>query len=113
MRAKLILYQKCSKLIEYKHTQRLVKSQKNNFNADTCFPVGAFFWTEDIGNGRVNYFDWRWAWIGQVDLFLTNIGPKMLHLGFKITFKVLGNEYLEETAVLARLSILSQGNFDL
>ena len=63
-----------------------------------------------MGNGRVNYFDWRWAWVGQVDLFLTNIGPKMLHLGFKITAKVLGNEYLEETAVLARLSMLSKGN---
>ena len=30
----------------------------------------------------------------------------MLHLGFKITVKVLGNEYLGETAVLAKLLML-------
>ena len=41
----------------------------------------------------------RCAWVGQVDLFLTNIGPKILHLGFKITVKVLGNGYLEERVV--------------
>ena len=37
-----------------------------------------------MGHGTVNYFDLRWACVGQVDLILTNIGPKMLHLGFKI-----------------------------
>ena len=58
-----------------------------------------------MGHGSVNYFDWSWAWVGQVDLFLTNIGPKMLHLGFKITVKVLGNRFLEETAVLARICV--------
>ena len=41
----------------------------------------------------------RWAWVGQVDLVLTKIGHYLLLLGFKITDKVLGNEYLEETAV--------------
>ena len=29
-----------------------------------------------MGNGAVNYFDWRWAQVGRVDLFLTNFGPK-------------------------------------
>ena len=43
----LQIWIKCNKLIEYKHTQMLVKSKKNNFNADTCFPGGAFLWTED------------------------------------------------------------------
>ena len=57
--------------------------------------------------------DSTWAWVGQVDLFLTNIGPKMLHLGLKITVKVLSNGYLEETAVMARFSVLLKGNFDL
>ena len=66
-----------------------------------------------MGSGRVNYFDWRWTWVGQVDLFLTNIGPKMLHLGLKITVKVLGNGFLKETAVMARLLMLLKGNFDL
>ena len=66
-----------------------------------------------MGHGSVNYFDWRWAWVGQVDLFLTNFGPKMLHLGFKITVKVLGNEYLKEIAIMARLLMLLKGNFDL
>ena len=47
-----------------------------------------------MGIGRVNYFDWRGAWVGQVDLFLTKIGPKMLYLGLKIQFKVLGNGLL-------------------
>ena len=58
-------------------------------------------------------FNSRWAWVGQVDQFLTNIGPKMLHLGFKITIKVLGNGYLEETAVVAGFSVLLKGNFEL
>ena len=58
-------------------------------------------------------FNSRWASVGQVDRFLTNIGPKMLHLGFKITVKVLGNGYLKETAVMARLLMLLNRNFDL
>ena len=37
--------------------------------------------------------------VGQVDLILTKIWHYLLLLGFKITVKVLGSEYLEETAV--------------
>ena len=37
----------------------------------------------------------------------------MVHLGLKITVKVLGNEYLGEAAVMARFSMLSKGNFNL
>ena len=65
------------------------------------------------GHGAVNYFEWTWAWVGQVDLFLTNIGPKMLQLGIKIRVKVLGDGFLEEMAVMARLLMLLKGNFDL
>ena len=65
------------------------------------------------GPWSTQLFDTRWAWVGQVDLFLTSIGPKMLHLGFKITVKVLGYGYLEETSVMARFSVLLKGNFDL
>ena len=51
-----------------------------------------------MGNGRVNYL--TGVGLGsQVDLILTNIGPYILLLGFKITVKVLGNGYLEETVV--------------
>ena len=37
----------------------------------------------------------------------------MLYLGFKITVKVLGNGFLKETAVMARLLMLLKGNFNL
>ena len=66
-----------------------------------------------MGNGKVNYFDQKWAWVGQVDLFLTNIGPRMLHLGLKITVKVMSNGFFKETAVMARFSVLLKGNFNL
>ena len=46
-----------------------------------------------MGIGRVNYFDWRGAWVGQVDLFLTKIGPKMLYLGLKIQLKCWAMDY--------------------
>ena len=44
--------------------------------------------------------------IGQVDLFLTNIGPKILQLGIEIQVKVTGNRFLEERAVLAMFSVV-------
>ena len=65
------------------------------------------------GPWSIKLFDSRWAWVVQVDLFLTNTWPRMLHLGFKITVKVLGNGYLEETAVMARFYMLLKGNFYL
>ena len=72
-----------------------------------------FFGLKAHGHGAVNYFDWTWAWVGQVDLFLTNIGPEMLQLGIKIEVKVIGDGFLEERAVMARFSVLLKGNFDL
>ena len=66
-----------------------------------------------MGHGAVNYFDWTWAWVGQVDLFLTNIGPKILQLGIKIQVKVTGNRFLKERAVLAMFSVVLKGNFNL
>ena len=48
------------------------------------------------GHGSVKYFEWTWAWVGQVGLFLTNIGPQILQLGIKIKVKVLGDGFLEE-----------------
>ena len=54
-----------------------------------------------------------WAWVGQVDLFLTNIGPKILQLGIKTQVKVIGYGFLEERAVLAMFSVVLKGNFDL
>ena len=65
------------------------------------------------GHGSVNYFDWTWAWVGQDDPFLTNIGPKILQLGIKIRVKVLGDGFLKETAVMARLLMLLKGKFNL
>ena len=51
------------------------------------------------GSWSSQLFWLRWTWVGQIDLVLTNIGPEMLHLGFKITVKVLGNKYLKTAAV--------------
>ena len=65
------------------------------------------------GHGAVNYFDWTWAWVGQVDLFLTTIGPEMLQLGIKSKVKVIGDGFLKERAVMAMLLMLLKGNFDL
>ena len=72
-----------------------------------------FFGLKAHGHRAVNYFDWTWAWVGQVDLFLTNIGPEMLQLGIKIEVKVKDDGFLEERAVMARFSVLLKGNFDL
>ena len=72
-----------------------------------------FFGLKTHGHGAVNYFDWTWAWVGQVDLFLTNIGPKILQLGIKIQVKVTGNRFLEGRAVLTMFSVVLKGNFDL
>ena len=51
-----------------------------------------------MGHGAVNYLDWGWAQVGQVDLLWTNIGPKELSLGCTIEVKVNGGRSLEETA---------------
>ena len=72
-----------------------------------------FFGLKAHGHGAVNYFDWTWACVGQVDLFLTNIGPEMLQLGIKIEVKVIGDGFLEERAVMAWFSVLLKGDFDL
>ena len=55
----------------------------------------------------------RWAWVGQVDLFLTNIGSKKLMLGFKIEVKITGNRFLEERAVMATFFMHLKGKIDL
>ena len=72
-----------------------------------------FFGLKAHGHGAVNYFDWTWAWVGQVYLFLTNIGPKILQLGIKIQVKVIGDGFLEERAVMAVSLMHLKGNFDL
>ena len=54
-----------------------------------------------------------WAWVGQVDLFWTNIGEKQLIWGFKITVKVYGIRFLVELVGLVRYYIQINGNFDL
>ena len=45
-----------------------------------------------MGHAAVNYFDFRWAWVGQVDLILTNIGPVIL---YKIGLNTCGPCYYE------------------
>ena len=72
-----------------------------------------FFGLKAHGHGAVNYFDWTWAWVGQVDLFLTNIGPEMIQLGIKIEVKVIGDGFVKERAVMARFFSALKGDFNL
>ena len=55
----------------------------------------------------------RRAQVGQVDLFWTNIGKKLLTWGFKITVKVYGIGFLVELVGLVRYYMQIKGNFDL
>ena len=77
----------------------MVKSKKHKITEDTCYLDGAFSQSECTWAMEQSTILTEVGLVGQVDLVLTNIGPKMLHLDFKITVKVLGNEYLEETTV--------------
>ena len=54
-----------------------------------------------------------WAWVGQVDLFWTNIGEKQLTWGSKITVKVYGIGFLVELVGLVRYYMQIKENFDL
>ena len=54
-----------------------------------------------------------WAWVGQVDLFWTNIGEKQPTWGFTITAKVYGIGFLVELTRLVRYYMQIKGNFDL
>ena len=54
-----------------------------------------------------------WTWVGQVDLFWTNIDEKQLNWGSKITVKVYGIGFLVELVGLVRYYIQIKGNFDL
>ena len=54
-----------------------------------------------------------WAWVGQVDLFWTNIGEEYLTWGSKITVKVYGIRFLVELVGLVLYYIQIKGNFDL
>ena len=54
-----------------------------------------------------------WAWVGQVDLFQTNIGKKYLTWGSTITAKVYGIGFLVELTRLVRYYMQIKGNFDL
>ena len=54
-----------------------------------------------------------WAWVGQVDLFQTNIGEKYLTWGSTITAKVHGIGFPVELVGLVGYYIQIKGNFDL
>ena len=54
-----------------------------------------------------------WAWVGQVDLFWTNIGRKQLTWVLTIVAKVYGIGFLVELAGLVRYYMQINGNFDL
>ena len=54
-----------------------------------------------------------WAWVGQVDLFWTNIGEKYLTWGSTITVKVYSIGFLVELVGLVRYYMQIKGNFDL
>ena len=54
-----------------------------------------------------------WAWVGQVDLFQTNIGEKYLTWGSTITAKVYGIGFPVELVGLGRYYIQIKGNFNL
>ena len=53
------------------------------------------------------------AWVGQVDLFQTNIGKKYLTWGSTITAKVYGIGFPVELVGLVRHYMEIKGNFDL
>ena len=55
----------------------------------------------------------RWAWVGQVDLFLPKVGPKKLCLGLTIGIKVIGKRELKERAYLAVVCMHSKGKINL
>ena len=54
-----------------------------------------------------------WAWVGQVDIFWTNIGEEELAWGSTIIVKVYGIGFLVELVGLVRYYMQINGDFDL
>ena len=52
-----------------------------------------------MGQGRGNYENHGWAWVGQVDPTWTNYGQKGLMLGLTIKDKVYGIKFPIENSV--------------
>ena len=72
------------------------------------------FWTEGTWHmDQSTIGKARWAKVGQVDLFLTKVGPKELCLGLTIEVKVIGKRKFEERTSLARFCMHFKGEIDL
>ena len=79
----------------------------------SCFLDGALGWSEGTWPWSSQLFWARWAWVGQVDLFLTNVGPERLCLGLTIEVKVIGKRKLKEGTDMVRFCMHFKGEINL
>ena len=75
--------------------------------------MGALVGSEGTWPMEQSTLEKAWAWVGQVDLFQTNISEKYLTWGSTITAKVYGISFPVELVGLVGYYIQIKGNFNL
>ena len=78
-----------------------------------CSLDGALGGSEGTWPKEQSTLEKAWAWVGQVDLFWTNIGENLLTWSSKITIKGYGIKFLVGLVGLVLYYIQINGNFDL